>query len=607
MHYMRMAGACALALAVFCVPGAAQIVVGPGGGGGPMQLPPAAQQMKTGTARVKGRIVTADGGAPVRRAQVRISGPEIMAKTAMTDSEGRYEFGELPAGRYTISATKSGFVTINYGQTRPNEAGKPIELRDAQVIERADITMPKGSAIAGRIVDEFGEPIADVSVSALRSTWSNGKRRLQPAGRSATTNDLGQYRIYGLSPGEYYVSASSRGPQELMVAEMAMTARLAIAGGPSGGPETPRSGYAPTYYPGTPSGAQAQRLSLAVGQEAQNTDFSLVPIRLVSVKGTVIGSEGRPLAGVMVSATPREAAESGFATLSGSARSDQNGNFTISGIAPGDYTLNARSSMTMTSTDGNRTTMFVTRTIDGPGGAGDSQEFGSTPLSVGSDDISNVMIVTTKGTSASGKVTWEGGAPPKANMLRISAASPDQDGPMAMLGGSSSVTAEGTFEIRGLAGPRVFRVSNVPAGWILKAILLNGTDITDTGTDIRGSEPVSGLEVVLTSKLTEVTGTVKAGNDPAIDYTVVVFSDDPQKWTVPMTRHIASARPNQEGTFQVRNLPAGGYYVIALDYIAQGDWFDPEVLDRLKAKATKFTLDDGETERLDLKLQGNQL
>src|SRR5688572_24270217 len=105
------------------------------------------------------------------------------------------------------------------------------------------------------------------------------------------------------------------------------------------------------------------------------------------------------------------------------------------------------------------------------------------------------MIVTSKGTSASGRVTWEGGAKPTVNRLRISAGSVDGE-PLSMLGGSSSVTAEGTFEIKGLAGHRIFRVSNVPAGWHLKAIRHGGQDITDTGIEIRTTEPPSNLEVV---------------------------------------------------------------------------------------------------------------
>lgn len=606
MQHMKFAGACALALAVFVAPSAAQVVI-QGGPGEPFPFPPGGQlprQMKTGTGRISGRIVTPDTGSPVRRAQVRISGPDILPKVATTDPEGRYDFKELPAGRYTISATKSGFVTVNYGQTRPFEAGKPLELSDGQVMDKADITMPRGTAIAGRIVDEFGEPVADVAVSAMRSTWQNGRRRLQATGRTATTNDLGQYRIYGLPPGEYYVSATSGGSRDMMVTELAMVATM--AGG--SGPESPRSGYAPTYYPGTASGGQAQKVSVSIGQEALNTDFGLVPVRLVKVSGTVMGSDGRPMEGISVSTTPRNPGDAGPVISMTGARTDKNGNFTINGVAPGEYTLTARGGgITMMSSEGNNRVAFtMMRTVEGGPSGASQAEFGSVPLSVNSDDVTHVMIVTSKGTTASGKVTWEGGSKPATNALRITAATPEADGPLGLLGGSSSVTPEGTFEISGLAGPRLFRVANVPAGWLLKAIRLNGQDITDTGVDIRPSEPLTGLEVVLTNKNTEVAGSVKQGNDPATDYTVVIFSEDSQKWTVPMTRHIASARPTQEGRFQVKNLPEGSYYAVALEYIAQGDWFDPDVLERLKSKATRVTLEEGKVETLDLKLQNLQ-
>ena len=189
------------------------------------------------------------------------------------------------------------------------------------------------------------------------------------------------------------------------------------------------------------------------------------------------------------------------------------------------------------------------------------------------------------------------------NTLRINAAALEQENPLALMGGSSSVTADGTFELRGLAGPRIFRVANVPAGWVLKAVTLNGADITDTGVDIKSGEAISGLEVVLTSRTTEVNGGVKAGNDPATDYTVVLFSDDPDKWRVPMPRHIATGRPNQQGRFQVKNLPAGSYYAVAVEYIAQGDWNDPDVLDRLKARATRFIIDEGDVKTLELRLE----
>lgn len=596
-----------LLLFVVAAPAFAQIEIMRGEEVVQLPMPGQGRQMSTGTGQIRGRIVSAETGAPIRRAQVRLSGPDILPKATTTDGQGAYGFRDLPAGRFTLHASKSGYVSVGFGQTRPFESGKPIELTEAQVVEKVDIVMPKGSVIAGRIVDEFGEPVADAAVSAMRSSWSNGRRRLQPTGRTATTNDLGQYRIYGLPPGDYFVSATLRDTQERMVSEMAVVA-FGPAGSTGGGGDAPRTGYAPTYYPGTPNGNEAQKLTVAVGQEAQNTDFALVAVRLAKITGTVVGSDGQPANGVMVSALPAAPAAGAPVMLGvSSTRTEGNGQFTLTGVPPGDYTLSARSAGTMmTSGDGERTVLTVmTR---GVGAGADSQpESGSIPLSVSGDDMPNVMIVTTKGTSASGRVVWEGGSAPSVNTLRINATSAGMDmaGPMGLMGGSSSVSPDGIFEIKGLSGRRIFRVSNVPAGWVLRAVRLNGTDITDHGVDVRPSEPLTGLEVVLTSRTTDVTGGVKAGSGPATDYTVVIFSEDPEKWTAPMPRHIASARPNQQGRFQVRNLPAGSYYAIALEYIPQGDWNDPEVLDRLKTRASRFTLGEGDSQILDLTLEGS--
>lgn len=600
MRMMKLASVLALTAAMGATAGGQMTVIPRGGEG--LQMPQRGREIKTGTGRIRGRLVAADSGAPVRRAQIRLSGPEILPRSAATDHEGRFEFKDLPGGRFTVRASKGGYVTVNYGQKRPFEPGKPIELVDGQAVDNADIAMPRGSVISGRIVDEFGDPIAETAVTAMRSTWSNGRRRLQPAGRTATTNDLGQYRIYGLPPGEYYVSATVRGTQEMIVAEMAAVMAVRATAVARGGSDAPTSGYAPTYYPGTAHGHEAQKLSLALGQEAQNADFGLVAVRLVKISGSVISSDGRPSEGVIVSVAPR-AGEGGFMIGSGgSARTDANGNFTLTGVAPGDYTLTARTTLSMSSTGEDGTNRFVmTRTITG-GGEGQQQEFGSVPLSVGGEDLANVLVATARGATAAGTVVFEGGSRPTVNRLRISAASLD-GGPLGMPGGSSSVTAEGTFELRGLAGPRIFRVANLPAGWVLKAVRLNGTDITDTGVDIRTGDPISGLEVILTSRTTEVTGGAKTGNEPAADYTVVIFSEDPEKWRVPMSRHIMTARPDQQGRFQVKNLPPGSYYAVAVEYIAQGDWNDPDVLDRLKSRASRFSIDEGDVKTLELTLE----
>ncbi len=575
----------------------------------PMQVPGMGpRQVKAGTARIRGRVVSSENGAPLRRAQVRISGSDIATKTALTDPEGRFEFRDLPGGRFNLSASKSGYVNIQYGQLRPNESGKAIELVDAQVMERADIMMPRGSVISGRVLDEFGDPITDAVVTAMRSAWASGKRRLQPAGRPAMTNDLGQFRIYGLAPGDYFVSATLPGGDAGI--EMAIAARAAsVAGAGIPSASAPTSGYAPTYFPGTVNGAEAQKIQLTVGQEAQNTDFALLPVKLSKVSGTVIDSSGKPVEGTMVNAAPRGGDAMMFPMMfpmgGSTARTDKNGNFTLSNVAPGDYVLQTRGMQITMSGSGDNMT-FMAR-VGGPDAAGNEMEAGSVPISVSGEDIANVVVLTSKGATASGHMTFEGGKPTGLTGIRISASPAEGlDGPMLMLGPGSSanVKADGSFELRGLTGTRTVRAGNLPSGWMLKSVRVNGADVTDAGIEFKPGEAVTGLEIVVTSKVTEVSGTVKAGNgDPVKDYTVVLFSDDPQRWTVPNGRYIYGARPDQEGRFQVKSVPAGDYFAIATEYIAQGEWNDPEVLDKLKAKATRFSLGEGEAKRLDLKIQ----
>jgi protocatechuate 3,4-dioxygenase beta subunit len=565
---------------------------------GPVNMLPPGREPKTGTSVVRGRIVAGDTGSPVRRAQVRISGPDIGSKMALTDNQGRYEFKDLPAGRFNVSVSKSGYVTMQYGQSRPFEPGKPIELADAQVLERADVALPRGGVLAGRVIDEAGEAVADADVSAMRMQFQNGTRHLVQTGRNAMTNDLGQFRIYGLPPGDYFVSATLHN-----MGSIAMDMFGPGAGGASGSNQT--SGYASTYYPSTPNPAEAQRIMLGVGQEMSSADIQLQPVRLAKVTGMAMGSDGKPMSGAMVMLMP----SSKDATLllpGATARTDANGNFALTGVAPGDYSLQVQSGGALFQAAGGAVAFFSMKTDEpmqqnsGPA----QREFGSAALSVAGDDITGLVIAGSRGAKAAGTVTFGRGAHPDgATNVRVTAPATD-NGPMPSMG-MSGVKDDGTFEVDGLVGNHIFRVNNPPRGWMLKSVFYNGQDVTDGGIDFKPGEDVPGIEIDLTSSTQSVVGTVSSDTGEILkDYTVVIFAADPQKWPLAQNRWITSARPAQDGLYRVASLPPGEYYAIAVDYVAQGEWQDPEWLARASKKATKFTLDEGANKTLDLKLAG---
>ena len=531
--------------------------------GGPREMP-------TGTATLRGSVVAADNGSPIRRAQVRISGQGVPPRLASTDAQGRFELRDLPAGRYTLTASKGGFVTLQYGQRRPSESGTPLEIRDGQVLEKVVIGLPRGSVIGGRITDEFGEPIANAVVSAMRYGYSGGTRRLMtpPGGNSRdTTDDQGQFRLFGLAPGEYVISAMLR------------------VGGPEAtDPTGEATGYPPTYYPGTANLAEAHRVPLAVSQEQQGITFALIATRLVRVTGAVINSQGAPVTEGMIMLAPANARPGPGSNMQ-STRLDGGGQFRITNVAPGRYTAQVR-------TNRGRN-------------AGDL-EFGRQDITVGGDDLHGVVVITGPGARITGQIVTDTGATAtlRPQQVQVAARLAQADQTMPGTAGNARINEDWTFEITGLFDSRLFRVS-APPGWTLKSVSLNGQDITDVPMDFPSGQSFGGLQVTITNRSTDINGRVTDTRGTAItDATIVVFPADDSRWTS-LSRFIRTARPDQDGQFQMRGLPAfDRYLAIAVQGMEEGQANDPDFLATLRDKATSFSLNEGETRALDLRFSG---
>jgi len=520
---------------------------------------------------MRGQVIAADTGTPIRRAQVRISSPDAReGRLAATDAQGRFEIKELPAGRYTMTASKGGFVSLQYGQRRPSESGTPIELGNGQTLDKLVIALPRGSVLGGRITDEFGEPVANASVIAMRYSYAAGGRRLTAAAGSNardTTDDQGHFRLFGLPPGEYFVSATLR-----------------TGGAEATDPTGETSGYAATYYPGTPNIAEAARVTLAVSQENTNVSFGLIATRLVRVSGMVMSSDGAPAAGATVMLVPGGTAGGrGIVMQQGGTggRSDRSGAFQMANVAPGRYQVQARS-----------------------GGRGGEGELARMDLVVGAEDVTGLTLVTAPGAVVTGTIVSDTGEPFdfRPQQLQVAARAINVDVPGIGGGGAGRVGDDWTFELRNLTDARLIRV-NAPQGWTLKAVGLNGQDITDIPTEFPPGQSVAGMQVVLTKKVTALSGTVAdAAGQPLLDATVVVFPANEKLWAY-QSRFIKAARPDQAGVYRMTGLPpAGDYLVVALQGLEDGQAGDPDFLATIKDLATKFTLTEGETKAVDVKL-----
>jgi hypothetical protein len=564
------------------------------------------------TGRISGRVLTADSGRPVKRARVFVTAAELPGgRGVLTDDSGAFDITELPAGRYSLTVSKTGFVSLSYGQRRPLQAGTPLQLGDGEQLKGIQFQLPRGGVISGRVLDEDGEPVAGAMVRVMRYQYLQGDRRLTPAG-SAQTDDRGQYRVWGLMPGDYYVNALTR---------LSGPGGRGFPGGLPGGPPPPPGGgsgggggrggrgagvgavigalaggnaaanmalfgglddqeqvnYAPTYYPGVTSVNEARAVTVGVSQEVLEINVPLQLVRTARIAGRVTNPDGTPATAGNVNLMPDGGSSRGgqIGTNYGG-RIQWDGAFSIASVPPGRYLLRAR-------------------------GDAETPLFAVQPVTTSGADISDLTVVLSAGATITGTVTFLPGAAqaPEMTQVRISAPSTDQGanfGPQA----NARVATDGSFTLAGVsAGPHLIRPNGNMRGWSLKSVTINGRDVTDTPIDIRPAQELSNVAVVFTDAATEINGTItNTDGAPVPEYTVLAFPTDSTLWR-PQARHIMTARPDQTGKFRIRGLPPGEYYLATVDPAEQGEWFEPAYLDDHRIGAARLTLSDNDVKTQD--------
>jgi hypothetical protein len=508
----------------------------------------------------------------------------IRPRTTVTDSQGMFEFKELPAGTYRLSAGpgqySAQYISATYGAKRANapgssDPGQPISLADGQAFT-ATVALFKGSVITGRVGDENGDPLARVQVYTL--FYPVGSTRGQRLGSTVSTDDLGNFRLYGLAPGEYVVVAEARGNTFVQ---------------PNAPPETEeeRVGMLTTYYPGAADEGSAQRVRTRTGAETSGIEIRMVSGRMLHISGMVVDSQGKGDTRFNVQLMQRTGFN-GFNNFG--LNMDATGHFQGRNIPPGDYKLVARQMI-------NRPPNTPPNTLI------DQGEFAVVPISL-TNDVDDLLVTTSPGATITGQIVYESGPPTPlpsgapAQPPRINATPPDPQN----FGGLPTpqgvqASADLTFTMKGFMGEYMIRANG--GNQYMKSVQLNGQDITDTPREFKDGDKIT---VVMTTRASTIEGTVSDDKgQPANGGALLLFSEDKSGWRTNSV-HTRRSGVDITGHFRLQGLLPGRYFLIALpqeraNALNYGS-SDPSLLEQFAKEATSITVAEDEQRQVDLKI-----
>ncbi len=513
---------------------------------------------------IEGQVVKAGTGEPLKKARVMLrkaEGREQPDGTA-TDAAGRFVLKDVEPGRYQLWVERNGYVRQEYGQRSPERSGTILTLEKGQKLRDVLFRLIPAAVIAGHIVDEDREPLPSVQIQALRYRYVGGKQQLIFAA-GASTNDFGEYRLYGLAPGRYYLSATYR-PGASFYGSSVVVRRS---------DSEVDEGYATTYYPGTNDVARATALELRAGEEVGGTDFVLLATRTVRVRGRVFNAvTGGRARGGMVSLGPRERGYTSFPSESRTPVEDAQGKFELRGVTPGSYTISA-----MWWQDGKT---YLARQ----------------PLDVGSADVQGVSLVIAAGSDLAGRVSIEGTADISLTTLHVYLQPNETWGPT---GASGAVKADATFVLQNVADDnyRIF-VSPLPPDVYLKAATLGADNVLEKGLTISRGQDLGRLELVLSSAAGQIEGQVLTDEQLPANGSIVALIPEQRRRN--QTWLFKSAATDQFGRFTLRGIAPGEYKLFAWNDIEPGAY--PDFLRRYEEKGKLMHIDETSRVTTELKL-----
>jgi len=514
---------------------------------------------------VAGTVLRLDTGEPLKKAMVTLRSRENQDKSVLdvTDSAGHFRFEDIEAGSYTLFVMRSGFVGAHYGQRKPEDPGAVLTLHHGQEITDLIFKLVRTSVIIGHVFDEDGEPLTGAEVKAYRAYGRGKHREFGSSDRPVIANDVGEYRIFDLEPGRYYLAVNYQRWQDKFLRPPQTAKRL-------------REGYLTTFYPNTTDPAKASPVTVGAGEEIPSIDFSLKLSTLVSVKGVVHDAlAGRALSNPSVFLVPHDS-DLSSALREHNTTVDSRGDFEIRDVAPGTYDL-------------------VALSLDSESLARRSTH---RELEVSNADIEGLILTITPPTGISGRVQWD--SPGSTSVSADATIFLAPVGTEVFTPTSAALKKDGTFVIKDVPEADYRPIlQGLGDHCFVKSAKYGDSTLSNGSLSIRPRADTS-FELLVSCRAPHVSGTVLTSDSlPAPGVYVVLVPDPPQsdsEWKY------SRGTTDQNGNFTLKGIEPGDYKLFSWSSAEDGDWLDDDWLKPFLTQGLSVHLEEGDHKTLQLQL-----